>query len=230
MRAGVIGTIDGKFDEIESFHQTQEQDGRRFTRSLQVNRTSHRDSGYSVYVGEAATQVIEDVESVKIDPETGEIGVGERPTKESKYTQFVAVPGLFIAVSSGSGTFAFDLLQSQHPGTHIERAELNLNAYADDYYTAEGVDPWQIGFYGNIGQAEKGVVYGENVISDDDIGDVLERSQINQLGLQYEMMDYDMKVTLAESGYVEVYNPSNIETEEFAEYIADEILAYEKEQ
>lgn len=230
MRAGVIGTIDGKFDKIEPFHETQEQDGRRFTRSLQVNRTSHRDSGHTVYVGEAAIQVIEEVESVKIDPETGEIDVGEQPTKESKYTQFVAVPGSFMAVSSGAGIFAFDLLKSQHPGINVQRVELDLNAYADDYYTAEGVDPWQIGFYGNIGQAEKGVVYGENVISDDDIGDVLERSQINQLGLQYEMMDYDMKVTLTESGYVEVYNPGNIESEEFAEYITDEVLAYEKEE
>lgn len=229
MQAGVIATIDGDFDEIEFFHRSEEQDGRTFNRSLQIQRVASNETGHQVYVGEAATQVIEDEESVEIDSETGNIEVGEYPTKESKYTQFVSIPGIFVAVDSGAGTFAFNLIQSQHPGTHIERAEFDLNAYADDYYTADDVDPWQVGFYGNIGQAEKGVVYGENVVSDDEIGDVLERSQLNQLGLRYQMLDYDMKVTMTESGYVEIYNPSNLESEEFAEYITNEILQYEKE-
>jgi len=230
MQAGVIATIDGDFDELESSHQSDEKDGSTFNSSLQIRRVASSESGYQVYTGEAATQQMEDRESVKINSDTGEIEVGEYPTKESKYTQFVAVPGVFVAVNSGAGRFAFDLIQSQHPGTHIERTEFDLNAYADDYYTAEGVAPWKVGFYGNIGQAKKGVVYGENVVSDEDIGDVLARSQLNQLGLRYEMFGYDMKVTMTESGYIEIYNPSNLESEEFADYIVDEMLQYEKEK
>ena len=44
-----------------------------------------------------------------------------------------------MTVTSGSGTFAFRLLQELHPGVNVERAELNLNAYADDYYSADVV-------------------------------------------------------------------------------------------
>lgn len=230
MQAGVIGIIDGEFDEMESFHQTQEQDGTTFSKSLQINQKPKTDMGYRAYVGEAAIQIIDEKETVNINPETGEIEVGEYPTKISKHTEFIAVPGEFVVVKSGSGTFAFDLIQSYYPGTHVERVRLDVNAYAEDYYTADEVDPWQIGFYGNIGKAEKGVVYGENVISDNDIGDVLARSQLNQLGLRYEMMGHDMKISMTESGYIQVYNPSNFESKDFAEYILEEVLQYDKDR
>lgn len=228
MRAGVIGIIHGEFSEIESFHTTTEQDGTTFTRSLQVDRFENLEDGSKVFIGEAATQVIEESESIVIEPNTGDIEIAKRGHKEGKHTEFVAVPGEFMAVSSGSGTFAFDLVQEQHPGIQVERINLDLNEYAKDYYKADGVNPWQVGFYGNIGSAEKGIVYGDNVISDSEVGDALERSQVNQLGLEYEMLGYDMKMTMAESGYVEVYNPSNLKSEEFAQYIQEELLDYIK--
>jgi hypothetical protein len=115
-----------------------------------------------------------------------------------------------------------------HPGIDVQRAELDLNAYADEYYNADEINPWQVGFYGNIGDAEKGVVYGDDVFSDTQIGEVLERSQLNQLGLEYPVLGQELKVTMAESGYIEVYNPSNYETNEFAEYIYSEISDYIK--
>ncbi|WP_152420575.1 hypothetical protein [Halorubrum tebenquichense] len=230
MKAGVIGAIDGTFDEFESFHENTEKDGNRFSRSFQIEESKPLDTGHVGYKGEAAIHEVEDTETVEIDPETGKIEVSEGGHVGGKYTEFVAVPGEFIAVSSGSGTFAFQLVQEQHPGTFVERIEIDLNAYAEKYYRAEGVNPWQVGFYGNIGEAEKGVVYGEDVFSDGEVGDVLDRSYLNQLGLEYEIQGVDMKMTMAESGYVEVYNPSNFKFDEYATYIVDEILEFAKEE
>jgi hypothetical protein len=227
MQGGIIGIIDGTFDELESFHRTEESDGTSLAKSLQIDRETTTDRGHTVYIGEAAAEVQSEEETVRIDSDTGSIEVGEYPTTQNQYTHFVCVPGEFVAVESSSGVFAFNLIQSQHPGTHIERAEIDVNAYAEDYYTSEEVDPWQIGFYGNIGQAEKGVVYGQNVISDEEIGGVLERSQLNQLGLRYEVLGYDMQITMTESGYVQVFNPSNLDSEGFAEYIVEEVLEYQ---
>jgi hypothetical protein len=226
MRAGVIGFVRGEFDEITSLHETSVQDGMQFMRSLQVSEKGTLDTGHRYYTGEAAIEIVEKEEYVRIDSDTGEIEVGEEGTTKGKYTKFVAVPSKFIAVGSSRGTFAFSLLQELHPGIQVDRARLDLNSYADDYYQAPNVNPWQVGFYGNIGEAEKGIVYGENVISDEEIGEVLDRSQVNQLGLQYEMLGYDMKMTMTKSGYVEVYNPSNLDSEGFAEYLVTEILDY----
>lgn len=226
MKAGVLGEITGTFDDVPSFVETSVKDGVEYARSLQVKNTGTLVSGARYFEGEAAIQDIDETERVAIDSESGDITVSEKGIKTGKYANFVIISDEIMTVGSGSGTFAFRLLQEAHPGVNVERVELDLNAYADDYYSADEVNPWQVGFYGNIGDAEKGVVYGDDVFSDTQIGEVLERSQLNQLGLEYPMLGQDLKVTMAESGYIEVYNPSNYETSEFAEYIATEISDY----
>jgi len=226
MKAGVIGVLSGEVDDYHSFHDTHEQEGTRFTHSFQINQTAHTDSGKEVLVGQAATQEVQEETSIQIDRDTGDIVVADEPLRKGKYTDFVLVPREFIAVKSGSGTFVYDLLSFEFDPLSVSRGSIDLNSYAERYYTAEGVDPWQVGFYGNIGNAEKGVVYGENVFSDDEIGEVLERSQLNQLGLQYEEDGYVMKTTLSESGYVEVYQPSNFEAADFAEYVMENIQEF----
>lgn len=224
MRAGVLGLVRGQFDEVTSFHETDTQDGVSFTRSLQVTGSGKLDSGGRYYTGEAAMQDVEEQTRVTISPESGNIEVSNQGETSGNHTEFVVIPGNLMAVSSGRGTFAFRLLEELHPGIQVERAELDLNAYAEKYYRGDSVNPWQVGFYGNIGEAEKGIVYGDNVFSDDEIGDVLERSRLNQLGLEYNVLDTEIKMTMTESGYVQVYNPSNLETGEFADYLLNEIL------
>ncbi|AZQ14517.1 hypothetical protein DOS48_06545 [Halorubrum sp. PV6] len=69
-------------------------------------------------------------------------------------------------------------------------------------------------------------MYGENVFSDDEIGEVLERSQLNQLGLQFERDGQIIKTTMSESGYVEIYQPSNFESEDYAEFILNDLTSF----
>jgi len=225
MKSGVVGLIHGNIDDLSSFHNQFEREGTEFRHSFQVHNTDYTTSGKKVLTGQAATQEIEDSKSVTIDDGNGEIIVQEESTVQGKYTEFVAVPDEFIAVKSGAGTFLFDILSYQY-NQDVTRANMDLNEYAEEYYTAEGVDPWQVGFYGNVGNAEKGVVYGENVFSDDEIGEVLERSQLNQLGLQYNEGEYVIKNTLSESGYVELYQPSNFVSTDFAEFVIQNLIQY----
>lgn len=227
MKAGVIGTIDGNFDEINSQANSRQQDGTTFTQSLQINRKSHLDSGETIYHGEAAIEIVDEKETVNINEESGEIAVTTSSERTGKYTQFLVISDTMMVVDSGNGEFAYNLLQDFVPGISVQRANLDLNAYADEYYSADVVDPWQVGFYGNIGQAEKGVVYGEEVFNDDEMGDLLDRSQLNQLGLNFEEHDQGVeKVTMAQSGYIEVYLPSNMDGSKFADYLINEIVNY----
>ncbi|WP_127117508.1 hypothetical protein [Halorubrum sp. PV6] len=226
MKAGVVGLIDGSLDDVSSFHNTFEKDGTEFTHSFQVRNTNHTTGGREVISGQAATQEVEDDTNIHIDPDTGDISVQDEPLKKGKYTDFVLVPDEFVAVGSGRGTFVFDILSYEHSVNGLNRSTIDLNEYAERYYTAENVDPWQVGFYGNVGNAEKGVVYGENVFSDDEIGEVLERSQLNQLGLQFERDGQIIKTTMSESGYVEIYQPSNFESEDYAEFILNDLTSF----
>jgi len=224
MKSGILGLIRGNSNSIESFHETREQDGERFSQSLQLEEIGHTEAGKPILEGEAATETTDSEDSISINGDSGEIIVTEKPVKSEKYTKILVVPDEFSVVSSSSGIFAFDML-NRAGGISAMRSSLDLNTYAEQYYDGPGVDPWQVGFYGNIGEAEKGTVYGEEVFDDSEIGDILERSQINQLGLEYEVAGADLKVTMTESGYIEVYQPSNYSTEDFCNFLSNEILS-----
>lgn len=226
MQGGVLAEVEGEFEKPESFHKTHEQDGTTFTRSLQITQNEHLEAGQPVYKGEAAIEVVDEEKTVKIDSESGDIAVTTSPERSGKYAQFILVPGEVMVAESGDGDFVFDLLGETVPTADAVRTRLDLNRFAEDYYTASEVDPWQVGFFGNVGQAEKGVVYGEDIFDDDEIGDLLERSEVNQLGLEYEYRGEATKITTSRSGYVEVYQPSNLGFDDFAQYLVDEVVQY----
>ncbi len=222
MKAGVIGIPDGDFDEVESYQESVEVDEHDLERCIEVQYSQEID-GIIVQKGRAALESLEEQNSIEIID--GSIRVQNRTQPVTKYTEFVLVPGEFVAASSGGGTFAFDLIGSQI-GVGITRAELDLDGYfnvQEDKYDAV---PWKAGFYGHLGNAENGVVYGESVLEDGDFGNAIADSQINQIGISYSHGDEILKVNVTESGYVEIYQPDNYEEGEFAKFIIEEILVH----
>ena len=86
------------------------------------------------------------------------------------------------------------------------------------------IDIWKVGFYETHKLAENGVVHGNSLLSDEDIGTVLNNSKKNQLGIDYSFNGQPVRVFIAESGYVEIYQPNNFSSMEFATYIRDQII------
>jgi hypothetical protein len=220
MKAGVIGTVDGDFEELNSFSETFIQGETELERCIEVRQTQVTDGGVPVQTGRVATQKLDEQETVEIND--GQISVYEQPDVTTLYTEFLTVPGEFVAVSNSSGVFAFDTI-GRRTNTNIERAELDLDSYAEAHAEAT---PWKVGFYGHLGEADNGVIHGASVLEDSDFGDVLQDAQKNQLGLEFTRDGEVMKVTMAESGYVEVYQPSNYDSAEYAEFVAEEILQH----
>lgn len=83
-----------------------------------------------------------------------------------------------------------------------------------------------MGFYGHEGPAENGVVHGESVLEDSVFGEALESSKKNQLGLKIDHDGREFKMAITRSGYVEVYQPANLDTAEFAAFVRDEVLPH----
>lgn len=79
-----------------------------------------------------------------------------------------------------------------------------------------------------MGNAENGVVHGTDLLHDDELSGVLHESNLNQLGLEYPYNGQMLKVNMAESGYFEVYQPSNYESEDYLQFILDEVTHYLK--
>lgn len=218
MKAGVIGLPERGLSEAES-RVTQISEDPDLYQCVEVQWTQKTRGGLTVQKGRAAIQRLDDRESVEIID--GSIRVQSRAEPVTKYTEFVLAPEHFIAASNSGGIFAFNLIGQN---VNIERATINLDSYFEDVTSRYDASPWKAGFYGHLGNAQKGVIYGEGVLDDSDFGRAVSDSQKNQLGVSYEKNNEIFKVNITETGYVDILQPSNYEEAEFADFVTEEIL------
>ncbi|WP_158055330.1 hypothetical protein [Halorussus halophilus] len=220
MHAGVLGVAQDDFAVVQSFSNSVRKDDRELTRCLEVDRVFSLPSGTAAFEGRAAVERPTTRTATEID--AGEIRVRESTSTETVSTAVAGVPGEFVVVENGRGTFAFEMVEWE-TGTGIERAELDLNAVLDSQKAAK---PWKAGFYDTDGNCENGVLHGSDLLADENLGAVVEGARLNQLGLDCEYEDHDLKMTASESGYVEIYQPGDFETAEFLQYLRDEIVPH----
>ncbi|WP_424003331.1 hypothetical protein ACOZ4I_04165 [Haloarcula salina] len=220
MQGGVCGIVDGEFDVVGSYTETVTKEGHELSRSIQVDRVFSLPSGERGFEGHAAAEQIVTRSDTEI--EGGEIRVTESTVKETVRTAFAGVPGEVVVAESGSGQFAFDLIGAD-TDTTIERGEFDLSGFLD---THQGGSPWKAGFYDAAGNAQKGTVYGDDLLRDDAFESVLDTAALNQLGIDYEYRDQTVKVDLTESGFVTVHRPAGMETGAFLEFLVTEVLPH----
>lgn len=79
-----------------------------------------------------------------------------------------------------------------------------------------------------MGNAKNGVVHGTDLLHDDELSAILHESNLNQLGVEYPYDGQMLKINMAESGYFEVYQPSNYESEDYLQFILEEVTHYLK--
>ncbi|MCT9095290.1 hypothetical protein [Haloarchaeobius sp. HME9146] len=218
MKAGVIATIEGDFDRLDSYHESTTDRGFDLTTCVDVRR-GHIDLPTGDLIAQSGRVLTQSVERVsEVDVEDGEIITSDGHDRISQWTQFIVVPGEFMIVEGGDDTFAFDVV-GDLTQTHIERANFDLDEYAE---TRPEAEPWKYGFYNGAGNAESGTVYGTNVVEDPEMGDVLSQSNKSQLGLELMYESMEMKMEVTNSGYSRVLRPTNFSTENFVHFILNE--------
>lgn len=217
MQSGIIGQIKGDFSSLDSFASTKTEQGHELTNALDVRsgQLSLTDD-VRVTAGRAMKEQLVDYSYPIFEGE--KIITREETRKDHSYTEFRMIPGEFVVVGQKDGKFAFNMIQAQ-TDSHISRPSIDLDEYAE---TRPNADPWKFGFEKSGGNAEQGVIYGHHVTEDPDMGDVLERSEKNQLGLIFRYNGKRIKINVAATGYVEIIEPS-VTTETYIKFIQDEI-------
>lgn len=222
MQAGILGLVDGDFDDLSSFNRTRQEGAFTLNRAIEVSRTFSGPGSRVGYVGRAAIQRVETQET--FDFQSGKIVSSEERTKNTHMTDFLVIPDYIALVSGNAGAFAFDLI-NEETGADIRRGQIDLWKLLEDHSDS---DAWQAGFYGNDGLAQKGTVYGDSVMNDAELKDVLRHSKLNQLGLIVKHDGYDVNLTMAKSGYLQVYTP-DLEPDEFSDFFSEHIYNYVSE-
>jgi hypothetical protein len=223
MKAGVIGQLDSPIPFEPSLSNTAQINHDTFSELRQRIETIQEirlEDGKSVYTGRAAMEDIVSSEEAQILEDS--ISVREKSNKVTKFTNFALLPDEVVIVSSGRGRFVFELL-TEHTDCVVTRSKINLNSFIESHPEA---NPWKVGFYENIGDAENGVVHGNKLLSGTEISNILKKSKKNQLGAEHSFNSELIKMFAAEGGYVEIYQPSEFETAEFVEYVDSEIASH----
>jgi len=218
MRAGVLGVVDGSFQMVDSYAETVAEGDRDLERRLEIDRVFSLPSGEMAFEGRAAAERLVSEQEASIEDDG--IAVTEGETVVTEFTEFVGIPGEFVAVGSGKGTFAFDLVGAE-TNTDIERATLGLEGVLDDHGDAR---PWRVGVSGDGEGAVNGTFHGRDLRASRDLDSLLDGATLTQLGLAYDRDGDELKMTASRSGYVEVYQPSSYETADYLEYVRDEVL------
>lgn len=239
MKRGVIGIPTDAGDlpllDVENDTATARgEHGNELTAVLSVKESRNLSGETKYYLGEGFKDREAEVDHYHFDD--GSIRKEALHVEiQQDYGEFVMRPGDdtdhrgFIVTSSSDGEFLFPMIGRQN-GVTVQRASLRLGEWVQDHTdltatTAGGVTP--------SFQASKMTAWGDKVLDDEDIqvllGDAIEANVLTQIAGQYVWEDYPFHVTLAASGYAEVYNPSDLTTEEFLRWLCQEVIPYAEE-
>ncbi|MEF8774657.1 MAG: hypothetical protein V5A37_08065 [Halobacteriales archaeon] len=220
MQAGVLGVVDGTFDAVSSFSRTRERNGEALETALEITKVFSLDDGRPAFTGHAVREELSTAR--ELDISYGEIDAAETERTSQRYTQLAGIAGEFVVVDGSRGTFAFDLIEAD-TSTTVERASIDLDGFLG---AQSDPHPWQAGFSGEDGAAHTGVLYGDDLLENENAAALLDRGQLTQLGLDYTYRNTDVKMTATTSGYIEVYRPRSMGDAEFLAYVDDEFLPH----
>lgn len=221
MNRGSLAVIESATSQIESFQRSSVEDDYELQHCLEIRQT-HEDTvkGNPVQIGRAASQILTSVENTAI--KDGNIVTVEDTEVETKYTNFVYVPNRFLLTTSGGGEFLHGLIES-YTGEMIEKANIDIDKFLE---SKSNPDVWKLGFVGRSANAEKGVLYGQDINNDTELGEIFSKSSINQVGIEYEMESKMIKLDVSRGGYVSLYQPGNYDLIEFSQFIDSEIMPH----
>lgn len=220
MKSAVIGRVESDLQRVEPVRRQRTVGSPTLYDQIDVTGVKRTPAGLDITEGCAARQVETTAEQVVLD--TGGIRTEQGKEVTTKYTEFIAVPSEFVGVGTNKGSFLFDLLEADRD-TPISRVAVDIDEFAAAFPAAT---PWKVGFYEHGANAENGVIHGENVLEDEQFGGALATSKKNQLGLRLTHNDQQFKILITKSGYLSVYEPTNLDTTEFAQFVIDKILPH----
>lgn len=220
MKRGIIGRAEGSFSRIEPLRMTSTEEEEQLVDQVDITGVKRTPDGLDINEGVAATQSIKDRQTAELELDS--ISVTSEQEKVTDITNFLAVPGEFVVVDSKKGKFLFELL-SQDLDVDISTPSVDLQGLVSAHSAASA---WKVGYYDPDNPTHNGVLHGESILESAEYSDRLAGTEMNQLGLQLAHNGDEYKLFITKSGYVDIYQPSGLESAEFAQFIKDVVVPH----
>lgn len=220
MKRGIIGTGNGNLPSMQSYTSSHQNHGMTLNECVEVGPTSSvstpNGNQITVQTGRALAEVANNVSKPTV--QNGSIQSTNTWEKVASVTDFILCPNEFIIIGDTSGKFFFDILGSRN-SISVTRPTIDLDAYAQ---TRPNALPWKYGFSNLGGNADKGVVYGTDLPNDPNMGTILQQSNKNQLGLEFQHNGRQTKMEVSASGFVRIMEPA-AGSDDLAAFVSDEL-------
>lgn len=222
MKKGAIAKCIGDFESIDTsdYPLTETRLGETLRRTLNVDGAQTDFQGNAAIVGRGARQDARTVKRLDIS-ESGEL-VQQNDDVEvtTEAGEFMVSAGEYIVAESTKKTFLHTLVAAA-TDTESKRYDVDIDGLIDAHPDATY---WMGGIYDKDGDADTSDAYGDgDIFEDEDFGEVFRNSKKNRIGMMFEFETQTVKMLVTESGYVEVYRPSDFDTLQFKRLI-DEVL------
>lgn len=236
MKAGCLGLVEaGQLDdpaaaEMRNTKTEYVQGGEEtFVRSLQIDETTQAtlstigDGDVDVVEGGA---IYDEKKDTKIWSDGGKIEKAEAEVRDRTGTRFAAVPESgdhpgFALASTSAGAFVFDYLKESQTHCEMYPGAINIQKFLKEnpgiYVHELGRNSLQDDGRTTIDWLEESIDHDEAV------------SRLNNgvgLTLDFAATEIALRAYITQSGWIEVYEPGDMETADFVEWVEKNILPY----
>lgn len=218
MQRAIIGLVDGE-PPLGETSIDRVRTGGSF--AIEPEELTYLD-GETLTTGRATGTI--DTQQTEIHVLDDAIVTEELEGRERVLTEFYAdleAPKPFVTVDRGDGEFLWEQLGGKI-GADIERARLDLDAWARDLEAEENASVWQVGWNRDYGEDDDEQGVGVQFHRDASLREHRSEGGITQLGFQYRWDGAYIRGTAAESGYVAVF--STLADPTWGRWLREEIL------
>ncbi|MFW6382459.1 MAG: hypothetical protein ACOCZD_00290 [Haloferacaceae archaeon] len=217
MKAGVLGVLDGDFPRLEPYRGGRNVNGHDLTDQIDITGVARTPDGIDINEGVAAREEVATREAAAIEFDS--ISVESESDVVTRHTRFATVPGDLVVVANSKGLFFYDVLE-RAIGDAPERVSISLG---DVLAAFPDASLWKAGFYDRDAGVENGVLHGADLQDDPAFSEYLADGSLNQLGMRVTVDETEYNLNVTESGYFEVYEPSDLDTKGFIRFIRNHL-------
>lgn len=223
--SGYIGIIEGEIGEVSDYHDSWEESGHELNAHINFSQEMTDLEGDSIArYGRAAEEELKDTDIPDVSSEEG-IRVERRKRPEWVITKFWVVEGgeneNFAVVKNAEGRFAFNLLEACSDA-EISPVRFDLEEILSDF-----PGQWVGGFKKRDGRVQSGMLYGDEIEDDIEMGDPYRNTTNKSLiGPKIRYRGVELKVKVGWDGLVQIVSPGSYPREAYLQFVRDIMLNY----
>ncbi len=228
--AGILGKFNSEYGknwkDLDNFYYTWRKEGIDLKSFIRLDPLELKlDDGTPLVIGTIYYEYITETKRIVKQNETYK--VEEKADVINTYwSKFWLTTNSYVIINkSRKKNHIFKILSQALSGTDdlITTVEYNLLDIFDDY----SPNIWVGAFKDREGNIHSGTFYGENIVSDPEMGEAYERTKTkNQVGFITNYFDGELKVKVTNSGYICIYTNLEETPDQAFQFIRDELASY----